>query len=86
MRSGDAAQDRRAFGRRTTRCHAWIEAAGRARIACVVQNVSVAGAMIELSEPTRLPFRVTLHVEATGFIGRGEVRYQNGNHVGLRFE
>lgn len=77
--------DRREFGRRRTQQLAWLEIAGRQRIACTVVNLSANGALLELPYPGPLPAELTLTIEALGFTTRCETRHMSGQRVGVQF-
>ena len=51
-----AGAERRQFGRRQTYLRAWISVPGRPKLPCIVQNLSVGGALLEIKAPTWLPF------------------------------
>ena len=56
--------------------------AGRPRLACTVVNLSEHGALIELSQPTQLPPRFAVTIEALGFTTMCEPRHQDDRFVG----
>lgn len=75
----------RQFGRRHTRLHAIIEARGRSSIRCMARNLSEAGAVLEVAQPSSLPTRFTLIIEATKFVSQCEVTQRTENTVDVRF-
>ena len=77
--------EQRQFGRRQTNLHAWISVPGRPKLPCVVRNISVGGALLELDRPSWLPFNFQLTIEATRFVTMCEVRHHSQGHVGVRF-
>lgn len=77
--------DRRQFGRKTVTSHGWVKVPGRPAIPCVVRDVSVNGARIEVPEGTWLPYVFTLVVEAMGLQVGCEIRHRNGGSVGILF-
>ena len=77
--------DRREFGRRTTSWHAWIICPNRPKIACLVRNVSPAGARLELEVPVWLPWNLRLVVDAYRLEFECEVRYRRPNAIGVFF-
>jgi hypothetical protein len=77
--------DRRQFGRRQTSLRAWISVPGRPRLPCLVRNISLGGAFLEINAPTWLPYVFHLTVESTGFDADCEVRHQSATSIGVRF-
>jgi hypothetical protein len=77
--------DRREFGRRVTCLRAHILVPGRPRLACIVRDISVGGALLELDIPSWLPFSFDLVIEASRFQTACEIRHQRANAVGVRF-
>ncbi|MFN3867864.1 MAG: PilZ domain-containing protein [Hyphomicrobiaceae bacterium] len=80
-----AMHDRRQFGRRTTALHAWIKIPGRPQMACIVRNLSVTGALLELEVPDWMPYRFRLVVEAAQFDVSCEIRHKGANSLGVMF-
>lgn len=78
-------KDRRQFGRRETSLHAWIEIPGRARVPCIVRDLSVGGARLALDVPAWLPFTFSLTIEASRFRSMCEIRHQGRAQIGVRF-
>ena len=77
--------EKRQFGRRTTCLHGWVYASGRPTLPCVVRNLSVQGALIELTQNTRMPFRFELKLEQSGQRILCETRHQHDHLVGVYF-
>jgi hypothetical protein len=77
--------DRRQFGRRQTSYHAWIHVPGRPKVPCMVRDLSVGGARLELVMPPWLPYNFQLTIEATQFTSMCEVRHSGPNSLGVRF-
>lgn len=77
--------ERRQFGRRQTYLHAWISSPGRPRLPCIVRDISVGGALLELNLPPWLPYNFQLTIESTKFTSWCEVRHQSGTKMGVRF-
>ncbi len=77
--------ERRQFGRRTTVWHAWIVTSGPRRTACVVRNLSVTGALLELEVPAWLPPIFTLAIEDRDISIACEVRHRGQHGVGVSF-
>jgi hypothetical protein len=75
----------RQFGRRATCVHGWIRVAHRPKITCVVRNLSEQGALIEVEDPSALPFRFTLIVETINLEKECEVRHTGQHSVGVYF-
>ena len=77
--------DKRRFGRRATNWSGRIVADNGRTVRCTVKDCSVGGALIELFEPTYLPFRFILEVEVSGFRSLCEVRHHRDRRVGVEF-
>jgi hypothetical protein len=78
-------QERRQFGRRTVTMHGWILVEGRPRIACTVRNISVEGALLELTAPAWLPYYFRLVIDVSNFETECELRHQSPSSIGVRF-
>ena len=76
--------ERRQFGRRQTLLHAMITGRGRPPIACIVRDLSVSGARIEVEAPAWLPSRFRLIVEGT-LKTECEIVHRSTDAVGVRF-
>jgi hypothetical protein len=86
--SGLARGDQRQFGRRQTHMHAWISVPGRPKRACIVCNLSQAGALLIFADvPLGLPYCFKLEIEPIGFETACEIRHQRGTRrdVGVEF-
>jgi hypothetical protein len=77
--------ERRQFGRRNTICHAMACARGRPSSPCVVRDVSLGGAKVELEQSASLPNRFRLIVSAWQFEAECEVVHRTDESVGVRF-
>jgi hypothetical protein len=77
--------ERRQFGRRNTICHAMACARGRPSSPCVVRDVSLGGAKVELELSASLPNRFRLIVSAWQFEADCEVVHRTDESVGVRF-
>lgn len=77
--------ERRQFGRRQSRMHAWVRVPGRPPIACHVSNVSPAGAFLNFEPPGWMPFQFELTVPATGLHTTCELRHVRPYGVGVAF-
>lgn len=77
--------EQRQFGRRQTHMHAWISVPGRPKLPCIVRNISLGGALLELDRPSWLPFNFQLTIEAAKYVTWCEVRHHSASHVGVRF-
>ena len=78
--------EQRQFGRRQTQLHGWITVPGRPRLACVVQNLSVNGALLAFDQsPVGLPYTFKLTIEASRFETHCEIKHQNATRVGVQF-
>ena len=78
--------ERRQFGRRTTRIHAWIELPGRPRQACIVRDLSPAGALLELLEDGLLPFKFRLAMGAPEEVFLCQACHQDQRLLGVQFK
>ncbi len=78
-------RDRRQFGRRRTAIHAMIVNDKGHRSACIVRNISIGGALLEIDNPALLPAYFTLQVEADGFAADCEIRHRTEHGVGVFF-
>jgi hypothetical protein len=78
-------REQRQFGRRQTCLHGWISVQGRPRLPCIVRNISLGGALLELDRPSWLPFNFQLTIESTRYVTMCEVRHHSPRHVGVRF-
>ena len=77
--------ERRQFGRRHSRVHAWVRVPGRPAIACHVSNVSPAGAFLNFEPPGWMPFQFELSIPATGLHRTCELRHVRAYGVGVAF-
>lgn len=77
--------DRRQFGRLRVRYHGWVQVPGRPRIACVVQNLSVGGALLEIQDGAFVPECFTLTIGAINFTAVCDARHMDGRYVGAEF-
>ncbi len=77
--------EKRKFGRRSALWHAWVAVNGRAREACIIRNISEAGALLEFPDlvPEALNFR--LMVDEADFEAICDVRHKRGRFVGVFF-
>ena len=85
MPASDHSVERRHFGRRVSCLHGWLVMEGRARIACVVRNVSNGGALLECPVPKVLPFRFQLVIDCKGFEATCELRHKGETWMGVQF-
>ena len=77
--------EKRQFGRRTTSLHAWIIVPGRPKLPCIVRNISVGGALLELDLPSWLPYNFRLLIDTSNFASDCEIRHHGPRSVGVRF-
>jgi hypothetical protein len=85
MSKRDDHADRRQFGRRHSRSHAWIKLPGRPAMACMIRNVSDGGALLIFDRPELLPFAFLLSIEGESQYRGCEVRHHYGDRVGVAF-
>ncbi len=76
---------RRRFGRRTVHQHGWVKQSGLPDMPCIVRDLSVKGARLELQRPMALPLHFVLSVPSTGFQTWVMLRHQTGPMAGLEF-
>jgi PilZ domain len=77
--------ERRLFGRRQDRLLAVINARSRSSIPCIVQDMSDGGALLEVAQPSLLPLRFQVLIEATGRAADCEIVHRTDTTVGVRF-
>ena len=85
MAFSSRASERRQFGRRQTRMHAFIVARGRPAVPCVVRDISAGGALLEVNHPSWLPSRFRVVIEPIQFEADCEVMRRTAEAVGVRF-
>jgi transposase len=79
----DSWKDRRLYGRSHVLWGARL-LSGAGEQDCVILDLSAAGAMLRLSDPSVSPAHVAVSTDRFGKL-RGRVMWQQGNVVGLRF-
>lgn len=77
--------ERRQFGRRQHRQHAWIIVPGRPQSPCQVVNVSVKGAFLEMDVPKWLPYEFGLKFDHLPQVIACEIRHSIPSGVGVLF-
>lgn len=78
--------DRREFGRRAVFLHGWICVEGRPRLPCLIRDISVAGARLDLNDPVSwLPYRFRLVVDVSRFAADCEIKHHRGRTLGVSF-
>ncbi len=85
MPRGNTSSDRRAFGRRESRIHAFAKVPGRGAEPCIVRNFSDSGALLAFDASFEPPARFRLAVEAKGLDVLCEVRRRDGHEYGVSF-
>ena len=78
-------RDRREFGRKAVNFHGWVRVAGRPPVACIVRDISVKGARIELPEFVWIPYDFTLVVEPIGLRVLCETKNKYDRYIGVLF-
>ncbi len=78
--------ERRREPRRAVRMTGRLEHANRGSIPCIVHDVSIAGASLEVASAATVPDRVTLVVAAADMRLGCRVVWRNGTRVGLAFD
>ena len=77
--------EKRKFGRRTVLWHAWVVVSGRPREACIIRNMSAAGALLEFSSAPPEADSFRLVVDEGHFSAACDVRHRRGRFVGVFF-
>jgi|GEM_PF-5582302 len=77
--------ERRQFGRRNHRQHAWIAVPGRPMLPCVIENMSAKGAFLRLSLPKWLPYRFGLRIDPASQVFACEIKHTSEHGVGVLF-
>lgn len=77
--------DRRQTPRHDIRLSAHVKVLGRARIPCIVRNISSTGARIEFYAAIALPQSFRLDIDDDLFEAHCDVRHQNGRIYGVQF-
>ena len=77
--------DNRKFGRRRALIHAFIVNKYGHRIPCIVRNISVGGALLEVEEPKQVPNRFRLVIDADSFEADCDIRHRTAHGVGIYF-
>ena len=77
--------DNREFGRRRALIHAFIVNKHGHRTACIVRNISIGRALLEVEDPKQVPHKLTLVIEADGFEADCEIRHRVAHAIGVYF-
>ena len=77
--------DNRRFGRRRALIHAFIVNKNGHRIPCIVRNISMGGALLEVRDPKQVPNRLTLLIDADSFEADCDIRHRTAHGVGIYF-
>ena len=77
--------DKRRFGRRRSLIHALVITSKGRRIPCLVRNISVGGALLELEQAQLASVTMKLIIEADGFEADCEIRHKSEHGVGVYF-
>lgn len=80
-----AGKERRRFERKKGCLPALVELPFRPPVACVVEDISVAGALILPSEPLWFPQVFKLIITASDFATYCEVRHRGVDRIGVAF-
>lgn len=84
---GQSFKEQRRFGRKPVVLSGLIEVPLRPPTPCLIHNLSVDGALIEVGEAGRLPAFFHLRIESAGLYTRCDVIHRDGgNFVGVVFE
>ena len=79
-------REQRKFGRRRALIHAFIVNKCGHRLPCIVRNISVGGALLEVEQPKHVPNRFKLVVDADAFEADCDIRHRTEHGVGVFFE
>ena len=77
--------DRRQSQRTDVRISAHVKVLGRARIPCIVRNISSTGALVEFYAAIALPQSFRLDIDDDLFEAHCDVRHQHGRLYGVQF-
>lgn len=75
----------RKFGRRRALIHGFVVSQRGLRLPCLVRNISIGGALLEVEDPHMLPQRITLLVEVDDFEADCDIRHKTSHAVGVNF-
>ncbi|MCB1514568.1 MAG: PilZ domain-containing protein [Hyphomicrobiaceae bacterium] len=78
-------RERRQFSRKVTCLHASIRVPGRPPLVCLVRDLSVQGAYLELPVPNWLPETFQLRIDVARFAADCELRHARANGCGVLF-
>ncbi len=86
MRQQGNRADRRDFGRRASVIHAWAFPSGRARVPCIIRNISTSGALLEFAygSPKADSFRLVVPSLRQEWIC--DVRHRRPHSLGVYFD
>lgn len=77
--------ENRRFGRRRALIHAFVVTKLGHRVPCIVRNISMGGALLEVEEPKQLPKSFKLVVDADSFEADCDIRHRTAHGVGIYF-
>lgn len=77
--------EHRKFGRRRALIHGLIVNDKGARIPCLVRNISLGGALLEVEDTHLVSINLTLIIDSDGFEADCEVRHRSKHGVGVYF-
>jgi hypothetical protein len=77
--------NRRVVNRKAVSLAGFVKVGSRARIPCMVRNISPSGALIEFATVMDLPQRFRLDIDSDLFEVECEVRHLDGPSVGVEF-
>jgi hypothetical protein len=78
--------ERRLHGRQLSHIIGFVEVLGRARIACIVLDISDGGALIELRESVHIPPAFGLYIGPSNAPIACRVEHARGYQVGVSFQ
>jgi hypothetical protein len=64
---------------------AWIRIDGRPKLGCHVRGITPAGAFLELTPPSWLPFKFVIEIEHDGTLLGCEIRHTRPTGIGVHF-
>jgi len=79
-------KEQRRFGRRRSLIHGLVITTKGHRIPCLVRNISVGGALLEVATPLLVSRQLTLLIDSDGFEADCEIRHRTQSAIGVCFQ
>lgn len=77
--------ERRSFGRRAAGQQGWIWIHGCQPLPCLVENLSVAGALLNTPDASLMPVKFSLSIGQENYRVICEVKHRTPTQIGVRF-